>query len=240
MTASTAPTTPPDRGPEAGPEAGAAEARAPTDGVPEAGRPVGADETPGGCGPGVRRGRPRSEEADQAILDAALDLLVSEGYQGMSMEGIAQRAGVGKATLYRRFSDKAQVVVEAVSSHGCAVLPMVDTGDLRADLLAFYEGMARSLAGPDGPIMAAVATEKARHPELQREFEQVFVSDRRAYLRRIIRAAVDRGDLPADTDVNLLALVGPAVLWQQITMEASAEQLLELPRRLVDQFLPAG
>ncbi len=186
----------------------------------------------------ARRGRPRSEEVDQAILDAALDLLVTNGYQGMTMEGIAQRAGIGKATLYRRFADKAEVVVEAVRTHGCDQVPMIDSGDIRADLLAFLDGMARSLAGVDGPIMAAVATEKVRHPELQREFERVFVTDRRRFLRHMIAAAVERGDLPASTDVELLALIGPAVLWQQLTMEASPKQLLKLPERIVAQFLP--
>ncbi len=185
-----------------------------------------------------RRGRPRSEEADAAILDAALELLVAGGYQGMTMEGIAQRAGVGKATLYRRFTDKAEVLVEAVRAHGCAAVPLTDTGDVRADVLAMLNGMARSLAGVDGPIMAAIATEKARHPELQREFERVFVTDRRRFLRHIVGDAVARGDLPASTDVELLATVGPAVLWQQLTMEASPERLLEMPERIVAQFLP--
>ena len=186
----------------------------------------------------ARRGRPRSEEADQAILDAALELLVSDGYQGMTMEGIAQRAGVGKATVYRRFADKAEVLTEAVRGHGCVSVPMIDTGDLRADLLAYLTGMARALSGVDGPIMAAVATEKARHPDLHREFERVFVVERRRFLRHIVSAAVQRGDLPASTDVELLALAGPALMWQQLTMEASPEQLLELPERIVAQFLP--
>ena len=188
----------------------------------------------------ARRGRPRSEEADAAILDAALDLLVADGYQGMTVEGIAQRAGVGKATVYRRFADKAEILVEAVRTHGCALVPMVDTGDVRADVLSMLDGMARSLAGVDGPIMAAVATEKARHPDLQHEFERVFVTDRRRFLRRIIGEAVERGDLPLATDVELLATVGPAVLWQQLTMEASPARLIEMPERIVTQFFPSA
>lgn len=186
------------------------------------------------------RGRPRSVEAHQAILDAAVDSLVQDGYAGMTMEGIAQRAGVGKATVYRRFANKAEVVVEAVRAHGCHAVPLQDTGDIRADLLAFYQGMALSMAGIDGPIMAAFAGEKVRHPELHREFERVFVNDRRRFLRRLIVAAVERGDLPAGTDVELLVMVGPALLWQQLTMESTPELLLDLPQRILDQFLPVS
>jgi AcrR family transcriptional regulator len=183
-------------------------------------------------------GRPRSEEADQAILDAALELLVQVGYQGITVEGIAQRAGVGKATVYRRYANKAEIMVEAIRSHGCATFALVDTGDVRADLLRFWRALAESFVGADGPIMTAVSAEKARHPELRAEMERVFLTERRAFVRQLITDAVARGDLPASTDVELLANIGPAVLWQQLTLESSPEKILELPERLADQFLP--
>src|ERR1700736_6785229 len=96
--------------------------------------------------PRPRPGRRRSAAADQAILAAALDALVEEGYAGMSMEGIACRARVGKATVYRRWHNKAELVVEALRGHVCHHIPLVDTGDVRADLTAMFEDLVTSFA----------------------------------------------------------------------------------------------
>ncbi|MCU1452370.1 MAG: putative TetR-family transcriptional regulator, partial [Acidimicrobiales bacterium] len=120
-------------------------------------------------------GRPRSAEVDLAILDAARALLVEEGYGGMSVEAIAARAGVGKAAIYRRWSTKAEVLVESLRGHACTEVPLPDTGDLRADLLTMLTGIQQAMAGTDGPIMAAFIAEKQRHPELREEFDRVFV-----------------------------------------------------------------
>jgi AcrR family transcriptional regulator len=102
-----------------------------------------------------RAGRPRSEEADRAILDAALDALVDDGYGGMSIERIAAKAGVGKATIYRRWNGKAEILVEALRRRACFDVPLVDTGDLRADLLTILQAVYTNMKGVDGPVMAA-------------------------------------------------------------------------------------
>jgi|SRR5581483_11394692 len=185
---------------------------------------------------GRRPGRPRSEEVERAILDAALDALVEDGYAGVSIEGIAARAGVGKATIYRRWRSKAEIMVEALRSRVSLDVPLVDTGDLRADLLVTLRALRRCLAGVEGPLMAAFAAEKSRHPELRDEFERVFVADRRAHLRHLIAAAVERGELPADTDVEVVADSGPALLWHAHTMR-DRECAADLPERIVNQIL---
>ncbi len=183
-----------------------------------------------------RAGRPRSEEADHAILDAALDALVEDGYAGMSIEGIAARAGVGKATIYRRWPGKAEMLVDALSLRACFDVPLVDTGDLRADLLTILRAVHVNMRGLAGPVMAAFAAEKLRYPELREEFDRVFVSERRAHLRRLVGAAVERGDLPADTDVELLAEAGPALLWHALTVRNDPGDDT-LPDRIVRQLL---
>jgi AcrR family transcriptional regulator len=183
-----------------------------------------------------RAGRPRSEEADIAILDAALDALVQDGYAGMSIEDIAARAGVGKATIYRRWSGKPEILVEALRRRACFEVPLPDTGDLRADLLTILRAVHANMTGVAGPVMAAFAAEKFRYPELRDEFECVFVSERRAHVRRIVAAAVERGDLPVDTDVELLADAGPALLWHALTLRNEPAGA-DLPERIVRQLL---
>ena len=181
-------------------------------------------------------GRPRSAETDRAILDAAVELLVEVGYGGMSMEALAARAGVGKAAIYRRWASKEQVVVEALKTHTRHSIILRDTGDLRADLLDMLEGIRRAMIGEEGPIMTAFVSEKARHPELRAEFERVFVAERRDHLRRIIGAAVERGELPADTDVELLGEAGPAMLSHRLMINDGHLER-DLPRRIVDLLL---
>lgn len=187
----------------------------------------------------ARPGRPRSEAAGQAIRDAALELFVEHGYGGMSMEGIAARAGVGKATIYRRWTSKAELLVDALRSHDTMVVALPDTGDVRADLTAVLRSVQRSMDGEDGPILAAFAVEKHRNTELRDEFQRAFVAKRRAHLRSIISAAVERGDLAARTDVELVVEAGPAILVHRMLI-AEAPPEPDLPERIVALLLPAA
>ncbi len=181
-------------------------------------------------------GRPRSAATEAAILDAAVDLLVEEGFGGMSMEAVAARAGVGKAAIYRRWASKEELVVASLRGHACTSVPLPDTGDVRADLTTMLEGLRRAMVGDDGPIMTAFVSEKARNPDLRAEYDRAFVQQRRAHLHHIIGAAIDRGDLPASTDVELLAEAGPAILAHRL-MVRSQDLTPDLPRRIVDQIL---
>ncbi|MEO9224566.1 MAG: TetR/AcrR family transcriptional regulator, partial [Acidimicrobiales bacterium] len=157
-------------------------------------------------------GRPRSPEIDDAVMRATRDLLVERGYGGLSVEGVANRAEVGKAAIYRRWPSKAELVVEALRTYTCAGLPTTQAGDLRTDLLALLTVVQQSMAERDGPLMATFIAAKARFPDLQAEFDRAFVAERRAYVQQLIRDGVRRGELPANTDVELLAETGPAIL----------------------------
>ncbi len=161
----------------------------------------------GEAGPGT--GRPRSEEAHKAILDATLDLLAEVGFSSLTVEGVATRAGVGKATIYRRWPSKLPLVIEAFGQ-----LPGfddVDTGRLADDLkkmlrgyLQVFNSTALSL------VLPSLAGERRHNPELWQLFEPVG-KERRQPLIRAFERAVDRGELAPDLDLELAAdlVVGP-------------------------------
>ncbi len=158
---------------------------------------------------GSNAGRPRSEEAHQAILDATLDLLVEVGFSALTVEGVANRAGVGKATIYRRWSSKLPLVVEAFGQ-----LPgfeEVDTGDLASDLKKMLRSYLEAFnATPLSAVLPSLAGERAHDPELSELFEPVSVGRRQPLLRTFQRA-VERGELSPELDLELAAdlVVGP-------------------------------
>ena len=154
-------------------------------------------------------GRPRSEEAHKAILEATLELLVEVGFSAMTVEGIASRAGVGKATIYRRWPSKLPLVVEAYGR-----LPgfeEADTGELAEDLKRMLRSYLQAFnASPLSAVLPSLAGERAHNPDLAQLFEPVS-KDRRQPLIRAFERAVDRGDVPPDVDLELAAdlVVGP-------------------------------
>jgi AcrR family transcriptional regulator len=154
-------------------------------------------------------GRPRSEEAHRAILDATLGLLVEVGYSGLTVEGIAQRAGVGKATIYRRWASKLPLVIEAFGQ--LPGLEEADSGDLATDLEQMLRSYLRVFHDtPLGAVVPSLAGELPHNPELMELFAPV-VKARRQPLIRALERALARGEIPADTDLDLAAdlIFGP-------------------------------
>ncbi len=154
-------------------------------------------------------GRPRSEEAHQAILDATLALLVEVGFSALTVEGIAQRAGVGKATIYRRWASKLPLVVEAFGR-----LPgfeEVDTGSLEVDLKETLRSYLQVFHSTSlGAVFPSIAGERAHNPELSKMIEPVARSRSEPFVR-IFERARERGEIDESVDVNLAAdlVVGP-------------------------------
>ncbi len=154
-------------------------------------------------------GRPRSLEAHRAILDATLELLSEVGFSALTVEGVASRAGVGKATIYRRWPSKLPLVIEAFTE--LPGLEDVDTGDLAADLKEMLKSYLRVFnATPLAQVIPSLAGERAHNPELSALFDPV-IRGRRQPLRRRLLRAVERGELPRGLDVDLAAdlMVGP-------------------------------
>ena len=146
-------------------------------------------------------GRPRSEEAHRAILDATLDLLASVGYSGLTVEGVAQRAGVGKATIYRRWPSKLPLVIEAFGQ--LPGLEEADTGNLATDVELMLRSYLRTYhSTPLGAVVPSLAGELPHNPELMELFAPV-VKGRRQPMIRALERAIARGEIPADTDLDL-------------------------------------
>jgi AcrR family transcriptional regulator len=159
-----------------------------------------------------RRGRPRSEKAHKAILEAAAQLLLASGLAAVSMDAVAERAGVSKATIYRWWPTKETLALDALYHEWAGVPPAQDTGTLRGDLLSLLRPWARLASSrPYGRVIAALITEAQTDPAFAREYRTRFVEPRRDQARAIFRRAIERGEIPAGTktEVALDLLYGP-------------------------------
>jgi len=160
------------------------------------------------------RGRPRSEKARTAILAAAIDLLLEQGLHAMSMDDVAQRAGVSKATIYRWWPSKELLALDALATAWATPTPDAqrNTGSLRGDLLAGLRTWLRQLKQrPYGRVIAGLVAQAQTDPEFAKLYREHFVQPRRANTRELLRRAIDRGEIPPDTniDVTLDLLYGP-------------------------------
>ena len=167
----------------------------------------------------ITRGRPRSAAVDAAILDATLEEYAERGFDGMSIDGVAVRAGVGKATIYRRWSSKQELVRDAIAyMHDDIEAP--DTGSLLGD----YEGLAagvRAAVQRQGAATFAprLLGEAVGDPELHAIFYANLIKPRRDQMRLVLERAVARGEIRNDLDLDLMIdlFAGPAVYRMLIT-----------------------
>ena len=159
-------------------------------------------------------GRPRDELREQAILDAALELVAEVGYDCFSMDSLAARAHASKATIYRRWSGKAEVVVEAVRRRTCEDIPTApDSGSFRDDLLALLVTMIAIAEREDVALLAGITRAMRLDPELA-DLMRVQVFERKhEETSRLVARATSRGELPGSADADLLhEVVGALVL----------------------------
>jgi AcrR family transcriptional regulator len=160
-----------------------------------------------------RRGRPRSETSRKAILHAASELLLEHGPSSISMEAIAERAGASKATIYRWWPSKELLALDALfSDWESGYAGRRDTGSLAGDLLALIRPWVRQLAAkPYGRVIAALVTRAQSDPQFAEEYRARFIQPRRERARVIFARALERGEIPADTDIEaaLDLLYGP-------------------------------
>jgi AcrR family transcriptional regulator len=160
------------------------------------------------------RGRPRSETARTAILATAMELLLDQGLTAMSMDDVAARAGVSKATIYRWWRSKERLALDALAAEWASSgsTPDRDTGTLRGDLLVLFRPWVRQLnRRPYGRVVAGLVAAAQTDTEFAELYRQRFVRPRREAGRALLIRARDRGDIDTDTDleVALDLLYGP-------------------------------
>lgn len=150
-------------------------------------------------------GRPRSPQADRAILDATLEVLAEVGFGRLTVERVAEHAGVGKATIYRRWPTKMALVMAAVDEVSRSPSPEIDTGTTRGDLILLLASMISAITTTiAGRILPGLIAETALSPELRDALTHLWVT-RRELLLAVLERGVARGDVPPLTDLGLTA-----------------------------------
>jgi len=177
--------------------------------------------------PAVKLGRKRDHTRDPEILDATLDVLAETGYDGMTLDQVAARAKAGKATLYRRWPSKAELVIDAIACMKRDALSpdaLPDTGTLRGDLVALIKPPSIQDAERKLKIMTGVLSMLSKQPNLREAIQSAMVEPRAAANRFLLRRAIERGEIRPDCDVDNLALVSASMvcyrtLFQQIPVD---------------------
>jgi AcrR family transcriptional regulator len=178
-------------------------------------------------------GRPLDESVDVAILQAAVRLLHDQGYARMSIAGVAEEAGVGRPAIYRRYSDKADLVSAAIA-HMRTRVPAPDTGSTRNDLVEHLERARRIY---DMSLMGTLLVEQDKHPELLGRFRERMMQPHREQVAAAIERGKERGDVRKDLDVELAvdAVMG-SFMYHTIVVGRPKRGW---PERVVDNLWPA-
>ena len=157
-------------------------------------------------------GRKRDHTRDPEILEAALDVLAETGYDGMTIDMVAARAKAGKATLYRRWSSKGELVVDAVACMKKVDLEALpDTGSLRGDFVAMIKTGSIEDSQRKLKIMTGLLSMLSKDPELSDTALSSIMEPRISANRIILRRAVERGEIPAHTDIDAIAVISQAM-----------------------------
>ncbi|NEN05938.1 TetR/AcrR family transcriptional regulator [Diaminobutyricibacter tongyongensis] len=162
----------------------------------------------------TKLGRKRDHTRDPEILEAALDVLAETGYDGMTIEMVANRAKAGKATLYRRWASKGELVIDAVACMKSVDLDLAnlpDTGTLRGDLIAMIKPHTIEDGEKKLQVMAGLMSMLSRAPELADAANAAIVEPRARVNRILLRRAVERGEISADCDIDALSVLTPSM-----------------------------
>ncbi|MFC6707739.1 TetR/AcrR family transcriptional regulator [Flexivirga alba] len=182
-------------------------------------------------------GRPRDAVREAEILHTVLTLLAEVGYDALTFEGIARRAGASKATLYRRWDNKRDMVVAAIKAGPSSATPTagIDTGSLRGDLLALCERLDATLRASDGSMSLMLLQAGLEDPELCRHIEDAAGPTGAKLPKTVLDAAISRGELPKGTrPFTYEEVAGSVLLLRRLNGLASGPDYLA---RLVDDVL---
>ncbi|KAA2261256.1 TetR/AcrR family transcriptional regulator [Solihabitans fulvus] len=184
----------------------------------------------------VQRGRPRDASRDDALRKAALEVMAEVGYRALTMDAVAAKARAGKATIYRRWESKLDLVIDTCAQLANQNLPSPDTGSLAGDLREFLRTFAAFLSGPIGKAAQALVGELPHEPELAAAFRETFLISQRDVLRGILDRATTRGEVRADAPRGMVVELAGAALTYRLMLTGDP---LDVPfvDRVVDQVL---
>ena len=156
-------------------------------------------------------GRPRSQAAYQAILQAANELLSRDGFAALTVEAIAAKAGVSKATIYRWWLSKAAVVMDGFLAATAPKIPFPNTGSVREDFRSQMQIVLNLFTSQTGRTIAALIAEGQTNPDLAEAFRSRYLAARRVEAKHILERGIARGEIHADLDLDVIldALYGP-------------------------------
>lgn len=184
----------------------------------------------------ARKGRPRSDQAHRKILDATRELLSEEGFADLRLEHVAARAGVGKATIYRRWGSKEALAQELLGELAAPHIAVAESDDTRTELLAAVVNPMRAVTEtPFGPVIRALLSQIAVNPTLGDPFRATVVRARRDEIARVIARGIARGDLRPDADLEIATelLVGPVYF----RLMFGGELTIDFANHVVDHVL---
>jgi AcrR family transcriptional regulator len=186
--------------------------------------------------PSARKGRPRSDRVHRAILDAFREELSEDGFADLRLEHVAARAGVGKATIYRRWASKEALAHELLAELAAPHIAVAEADDTRTEFLAAVLNPMRAVTDtPFGPVIRALLSQIAVNPTLGDPFRATVVQARRDEIARVIGRGIARGDLRPDADVDIATelLIGPVYFRLMFGGELS----LDFANRVVDTLM---
>ncbi|WP_246186763.1 TetR/AcrR family transcriptional regulator [Microlunatus speluncae] len=172
--------------------------------------------------------RRRGEELVQAIYDAVLAELAENGYAAVTMEAVAQRAHTGKASLYRRWPTRLELILDTIQSRIPTEDAIIDTGSLRTDLITVFDRFAAELAGPLGRALRGVWAESLGDEEHHRRVRRHSRHGGLALMRAILDRAVDRGEVDPAVITNQRMEAGPAILRYRLLLDGRPLDVTEL------------
>ncbi|SDM76185.1 TetR/AcrR family transcriptional regulator [Actinacidiphila guanduensis] len=188
--------------------------------------------------PAPARGRKRSEQTRLAILAAAYELTLEVGFAGVTVEGVAKRAGAGKQTVYRWWATKADVLLEALALKADLTVSTADQGSFEAEVDAFLRDSAALLAVPGVvPVLRSLMAEAQRDTDFRHRFQDGFLTRRRAAFETVVARAAARGDKPVHLTAALAADLVFGLIWYRVlaTERLLGEDDITAVRRLLSE-----
>lgn len=184
-----------------------------------------------------KRGRPRSEVAERAMLEAAIELLAEHGYGGLAVEAVAARAGVAKTTVYRRWPGKDELLLDALNTVKGPVV-QAPGGSVESDLKWLMEHMRESWTDTlHGQIMRRLSADAGNQPEHYRTFRERIAGPRQAVTRSVLERGVAEGEIRPDVDLDVIVELLAAPVIAAVMGHREAELTAEHVAYVVDIVL---